>query len=209
MRDVHYGWLIRYLHANVASFFFIFVYLHIGRGLYYGSYRSPRILLWSIGVIILVLMMATAFLGYVLPYGQMSLWGATVITNLLSAIPWIGQDFVQFVYTKTLLCEVIFYFSFICLIYWLTCAVLPTIGTIDWGAMRGKQALADKSPFFAIPFSFLATLAGIIDGDGYIAVTRTTKGFIEVILSIFPRCTWSCHALSDTPYARLRSFIGT
>jgi len=98
MRDVHYGWLIRYLHANVASFFFIFVYLHIGRGLYYGSYRAPRTLPWSIGVIILVLMMATAFLGYVLPYGQMSLWGATVITNLLSAIPWIGQDFVQFVW---------------------------------------------------------------------------------------------------------------
>jgi len=98
MRDVNYGWLLRYLHANVASFFFIFVYLHIGRGLYYGSYRSPRVLPWSIGVIILVLMMATAFLGYVLPYWQMSLWGATVITNLLSAIPWIGQDFVQFVW---------------------------------------------------------------------------------------------------------------
>ena len=94
MRDVNYGWLLRYLHANGASFFFIFVYLHIGRGLYYGSYRSPRTLLWSIGVIILVLMMATAFLGYVLPYGQMSLWGATVITNLMSAIPWIGQDVV-------------------------------------------------------------------------------------------------------------------
>jgi ubiquinol-cytochrome c reductase cytochrome b subunit len=87
MRDVHYGWMIRYMHANVASFFFIFVYIHIGRGLYYGSYRSPRVLLWSIGVIILVLMIVTAFLGYVLPYGQMSLWGATVITNLLSAIP--------------------------------------------------------------------------------------------------------------------------
>ena len=98
MRDVNYGWLIRYLHANVASFFFIFVYLHIGRGLYYGSYKSPRVLLWSIGVIMLVLMMAIVFLGYVLPYGQMSLWGATVITNLLSAIPWIGQDFVQFVW---------------------------------------------------------------------------------------------------------------
>ena len=94
MRDVNYGWLLRYMHANVASFFFIFVYLHIGRGLYYGSYRSPRTLLWSIGVIILVLMMATAFLGYVLPYGQMSLWGATVITNLMSAIPWLGQDIV-------------------------------------------------------------------------------------------------------------------
>ena len=98
MRDVHYGWLLRYVHANVASFFFIFVYLHIGRNLYYGSYRSPRVLLWSIGVIILILMMAIAFLGYVLPYGQMSFWGATVITNLLSAIPFIGQDFVQFVW---------------------------------------------------------------------------------------------------------------
>ena len=98
MRDVNYGWLIRYLHANVASFFFIFVYLHIGRGMYYGSYKAPRTLPWSIGVIMLVLMMAIAFLGYVLPYGQMSLWGATVITNLLSAIPWIGQDFVQFVW---------------------------------------------------------------------------------------------------------------
>jgi ubiquinol-cytochrome c reductase cytochrome b subunit len=98
MRDVNYGWMIRYIHANVASFFFIFVYLHIGRGLYYGSYKSPRVLPWSIGVVILVLMMAVAFLGYVLPYGQMSLWGATVITNMLSAIPWIGQDFVQFVW---------------------------------------------------------------------------------------------------------------
>jgi ubiquinol-cytochrome c reductase cytochrome b subunit len=98
MRDVNYGWMIRYIHANVGSFFFIFVYLHIGRGLYYGSYKSPRVLPWSIGVIILVLMMGIAFLGYVLPYGQMSLWGATVITNMLSAIPWIGQDFVQFVW---------------------------------------------------------------------------------------------------------------
>ena len=98
MRDVNYGWMIRYIHANVASFFFIFVYLHIGRGLYYGSYKSPRAITWSIGVIILILMMAIAFLGYVLPYGQMSLWGATVITNMLSAIPWIGQDFVEFVW---------------------------------------------------------------------------------------------------------------
>lgn len=98
MRDVNYGWLIRYLHANTASFFFIFVYLHVGRNLYYGSYKAPRVLPYSIGVIMLILMMAIAFLGYVLPYGQMSLWGATVITNLLSAIPWIGTDFVQFVW---------------------------------------------------------------------------------------------------------------
>jgi ubiquinol-cytochrome c reductase cytochrome b subunit len=98
MRDVNNGWLIRYLHSNTASAFFFLVYLHIGRGLYYGSYKSPRTLVWVIGTIILIAMMATAFLGYVLPYGQMSLWGATVITNLLSAIPWIGQDVVEFVW---------------------------------------------------------------------------------------------------------------
>ena len=98
MRDVNSGWAVRYTHANVASFFFIFVYAHIARGLYYGSYKSPRILLWAIGVIILILMMATAFLGYVLPYGQMSLWGATVITNLLSAVPVFGQDLVELIW---------------------------------------------------------------------------------------------------------------
>lgn len=98
MRDVNNGWIIRYTHANVASFFFIFVYMHVGRGLYYSSYKTPRVLLWSIGVIILILMMAIAFLGYVLPYGQMSLWGATVITNLLSAIPVFGQDIVELIW---------------------------------------------------------------------------------------------------------------
>jgi ubiquinol-cytochrome c reductase cytochrome b subunit len=98
MRDVNNGWLIRYTHANVASFFFIFVYMHIARGMYYGSYKSPRILVWTIGTIILILMMAIAFLGYVLPYGQMSLWGATVITNLLSAIPVFGQDLVELIW---------------------------------------------------------------------------------------------------------------
>ena len=98
MRDVNNGWLVRYLHSNTASAFFFLVYLHIGRGLYYGSYKSPRTLTWAIGTIILIVMMATAFLGYVLPYGQMSLWGATVITNLMSAIPWIGQDIVEFIW---------------------------------------------------------------------------------------------------------------
>ena len=98
MRDVNSGWAVRYTHANVASFFFIFVYSHIGRNLYYGSYKTPRVLVWSIGVIILILMMAIAFLGYVLPYGQMSLWGATVITNLLSAIPFFGQDLVELIW---------------------------------------------------------------------------------------------------------------
>ena len=98
MRDVNNGWLIRYLHSNTASAIFFIDYLHIGRGLYYGSYKAPRTLVWTIGTIIFILMMATAFLGYVLPYGQMSLWGATVITNLMSAIPWVGQDIVEFIW---------------------------------------------------------------------------------------------------------------
>jgi ubiquinol-cytochrome c reductase cytochrome b subunit len=98
MRDVNNGWLVRYLHSNTASAFFFLVYLHIGRGMYYGSYKAPRTLTWAIGTIILVAMIATGFLGYVLPYGQMSLWGATVITNLMSAIPWIGQDIVEFLW---------------------------------------------------------------------------------------------------------------
>ncbi|HWB51646.1 MAG TPA: cytochrome b/b6 [Stellaceae bacterium] len=94
MRDVNYGWLIRYIHMNGASMFFLIVYIHIFRGLYYGSYKYPRELLWMLGVVILLLMMATAFMGYVLPWGQMSFWGATVITNLFSAIPVVGQKIV-------------------------------------------------------------------------------------------------------------------
>ncbi|MCB1530637.1 MAG: cytochrome b/b6 [Rhodospirillales bacterium] len=94
MRDVNHGWLIRYLHMNGGSFFFIAVYIHIFRGMYYGSYKNPRELLWILGVVIFLLMMATAFMGYVLPWGQMSFWGATVITNLFSAIPLVGDDIV-------------------------------------------------------------------------------------------------------------------
>src|SRR5258707_3161885 len=94
MRDVNWGWLLRYIHMNGASFFFIVTYIHIFRGLYYGSYKYPRELLWILGVVILLLMMATAFMGYVLPWGQMSFWGATVITNLFSAIPLVGNDIV-------------------------------------------------------------------------------------------------------------------
>nr|AFQ38170.1 cytochrome b [Sicalis taczanowskii] len=92
-RDVQFGWLIRNLHANGASFFFICIYLHIGRGLYYGSYLNKET--WNIGIILLLTLMATAFVGYVLPWGQMSFWGATVITNLFSAIPYIGQTLVE------------------------------------------------------------------------------------------------------------------
>jgi ubiquinol-cytochrome c reductase cytochrome b subunit len=98
MRDVNYGWLLRYMHANGASMFFICVYVHLLRGLYYGSYKSPRGLVWCLGVVILILMMATGFIGYVLPWGQMSFWAATVITNLFSAIPGIGTPLVEFLW---------------------------------------------------------------------------------------------------------------
>ncbi len=98
MRDVNYGWLIRYTHAVGASMFFVVVYIHICRGLYYGSYKSPREILWWLGLVIFLLMMATAFMGYVLPWGQMSFWGATVITNLFSAIPVVGESIVHWLW---------------------------------------------------------------------------------------------------------------
>jgi len=98
VRDVNYGWLLRYLHMNGASMFFIVVYIHMFRGLYFGSYKAPREILWMVGVTIYVAMMATAFMGYVLPWGQMSFWGATVITNLFSAIPLIGDYIVTWIW---------------------------------------------------------------------------------------------------------------
>jgi len=98
MRDVNYGWLLRYLHMNGASMFFIVVYIHMFRGIYFGSYKAPREILWMVGVTIYVAMMATAFMGYVLPWGQMSFWGATVITNLFSAIPVIGDYIVVWIW---------------------------------------------------------------------------------------------------------------
>ncbi|WP_428697987.1 cytochrome b [Stappia sp.] len=98
MRDVNFGWLLRYLHANGASMFFIAVFIHMFRGMYYGSYKAPREISWILGVIIFLIMMATAFMGYVLPWGQMSFWGATVITNLFSAIPLVGEPIVNWLW---------------------------------------------------------------------------------------------------------------
>ena len=98
MRDVNNGWLIRYLHANGASMFFAVVYIHVARGIYYGSYQKPRGFVWVVGVLILILMMATAFMGYVLPWGQMSFWAATVITNLFSAFPIVGEPIVAWLW---------------------------------------------------------------------------------------------------------------
>ena len=206
MRDVNNGWAVRYTHANVASFFFIFVYAHIARGLYYSSYKSPRVLVWTIGVIILVVMMATGFLGYVLPYGQMSLWGATVITNLLSAIPVFGQDLVESTYaTKIFTCLDHVVFDLACsaidygnLYFFETLrtkilsyntvtvlSVLPTVGTVSIHALKkGKQIRFDKKEYLAIPNQFISFLVGLIDGDGYIQITKTTKGFIAIKLVI-------------------------
>ena len=98
MRNVNYGWLMRYIHATGASMFFVVVYIHIARNLYYGSYQAPREVLWWLGIIIFLTMMATAFMGYVLPWGQMSFWGATVITNLFSAIPVVGESIVHWLW---------------------------------------------------------------------------------------------------------------
>ncbi|MBM3567962.1 MAG: cytochrome b [Alphaproteobacteria bacterium] len=98
MRNVNYGWLLRYIHANGGSMFFLVVYIHVFRGIYYGSYKSPREILWWLGIIILLLMMATAFMGYVLPWGQMSFWAATVITSMFSAVPLIGDSIVAWLW---------------------------------------------------------------------------------------------------------------
>ena len=98
MRDVNYGWLMRYLHANGASMFFLAVYIHMFRGLYYGSFKEPREMIWILGVLLYILMMMTAFLGYTLPWGQMSFWAATVITNLFSAIPMVGESVVNWLW---------------------------------------------------------------------------------------------------------------
>jgi len=98
MRDVNYGWLLRYMHANGASMFFLAVYIHIFRGMYYGSHKAPREILWMLGVIILLVMMATSFMGYVLPWGQMSFWAAKVITNLFSAVPFFGETIVTWLW---------------------------------------------------------------------------------------------------------------
>lgn len=175
MRDVNNGWLIRYLHSNTASAFFFIVYLHIGRGMYYGSYRAPRTLVWTIGTVIFILMMATAFLGYVLPYGQMSLWGATVITNLMSAIPWVGQDIVESNH-----------FADRCITVHSLSSLLPTIGTVNTNALKegNKNVRLNKENYLSIPSCFLSFLVGFIDGDGYIQITKTTKGFITIKLVI-------------------------
>nr|QNH73784.1 cytochrome b [Lonchura malacca] len=173
-RDVQFGWLIRNLHANGASFFFICIYLHFGRGIYYGSYLNKET--WNIGVILLLTLMATAFVGYVLPWGQMSFWGATVITNLLSAIPYIGQTLVEWAWggfsvdnpTLTRFFALHFLLPFV--IAGLTLVHLTFLHETGSNNPLGIPSDCDKIPFhpyyttkdilgFALMFSLLASLA--------------------------------------------------
>nr|AIR93260.1 cytochrome b [Pomatorhinus ruficollis]AIR93271.1 cytochrome b [Pomatorhinus ruficollis] len=173
-RDVQFGWLIRNIHANGASFFFICIYFHIGRGIYYGSYLNKET--WNIGVILLLTLMATAFVGYVLPWGQMSFWGATVITNLLSAIPYIGQTLVEWAWggfsvdnpTLTRFFAIHFLLPFV--IAGLTLVHLTLLHDTGSNNPLGIPSDCDKIPFhpyytvkdvlgFALMFIPLATLA--------------------------------------------------
>nr|BAZ96111.1 cytochrome b [Takifugu rubripes] len=173
-RDVNYGWLIRNLHANGASFFFICLYSHIGRGLYYGSYLSKET--WNVGVVLLLLVMATAFVGYVLPWGQMSFWGATVITNLLSAVPYVGSTLVQWVWggfsVDSATLTRFFAFHFLLPFIVAAAAIVHLIFLHETGSNNplGLNSNADKIPFhpyfsykdllgFTIMLSALATLA--------------------------------------------------
>nr|ABX57811.1 cytochrome b [Takifugu xanthopterus]UEP16699.1 cytochrome b [Takifugu xanthopterus] len=173
-RDVNYGWLIRNLHANGASFFFICLYSHIGRGLYYGSYLSKET--WNVGVVLLLLVMATAFVGYVLPWGQMSFWGATVITNLLSAVPYVGNTLVQWVWggfsVDSATLTRFFAFHFLLPFIIAAAAVVHLIFLHETGSNNplGINSNADKIPFhpyfsykdllgFTVMLSALATLA--------------------------------------------------
>lgn len=194
MRDVNAGWLIRYTHANGASFFFICMYLHIAKALYYGSYKSPRVLVWTIGVIIFILTMATAFMGYCLVYGQMSHWGATVITNLLSAIPFIGQDIVplilsyHYIYLGILFYIILKPTLFISIYYYISLIFKSTIinsqqtktncnNINDTTIINNSQQIKTSCNKVEdnINKEILSLIVGFIDGDGYIRITKKSK----------------------------------
>ncbi len=166
MRDVNYGWLIRYIHANGASFFFLVVYIHIFRGLYSGSYAKPKELTWIIGIVIFLLMMATAFMGYVLPWGQMSLWAATVITNLFSAIPVIGSSIVEILWGGFSVDNATLnrFYSFHYLLPFLICAaVLVHLAALHHGGSNnplGISAMVDKVSFY--PYFIVKDVFGFV-----------------------------------------------
>nr|AXS66189.1 cytochrome b [Tenebrionoidea sp. 1 KM-2017] len=163
-RDVNYGWLIRTLHANGASFFFICLYIHIGRGIYYSSYKLMHT--WFVGIIILFVVMATAFLGYVLPWGQMSFWGATVITNLLSAIPYLGMTIVQWIWggfavdNATLTRFFTFHFLFPFIVAALVMIHLLFLHQTGSNNPLGTNSNMDKIPFH--PYFTFKDMAGFL-----------------------------------------------
>nr|YP_004581508.1 cytochrome b [Chaenocephalus aceratus]AEE69334.1 cytochrome b [Chaenocephalus aceratus]AEH05462.1 cytochrome b [Chaenocephalus aceratus] len=163
-RDVNYGWLIRDMHANGASFFFICIYMHIGRGLYYGSYLYKET--WNVGVVLLLLVMMTAFVGYVLPWGQMSFWGATVITNLLSAVPYVGNALVQWIWggfsvdNATLTRFFAFHFLFPFVIAGATMVHLLFLHQTGSNNPLGLNSAGDKIPFH--PYFSYKDLLGFV-----------------------------------------------
>nr|YP_010429086.1 cytochrome b [Hylomyscus endorobae]QHB76935.1 cytochrome b [Hylomyscus endorobae]QHB76941.1 cytochrome b [Hylomyscus endorobae]QHB76981.1 cytochrome b [Hylomyscus endorobae]QHB76994.1 cytochrome b [Hylomyscus endorobae]QHB77007.1 cytochrome b [Hylomyscus endorobae] len=163
-RDVNYGWLIRYMHANGASMFFICLFLHVGRGMYYGSYTFTET--WNIGVVLLFAVMATAFMGYVLPWGQMSFWGATVITNLLSAIPYIGTTLVEWIWggfsvdKATLTRFFAFHFILPFIITALVIVHLLFLHETGSNNPTGLNSDSDKIPFH--PYYTIKDILGII-----------------------------------------------
>ena len=166
MRDVNYGWLLRYIHANGASMFFIVVYIHMFRGLYFGSYTRPRHFVWVIGVVILLIMILTAFIGYVLPWGQMSLWGATVITNLVSAVPLIGDSLVTWLWggfsvdNATLNRFFSFHYLFPFIIAALSLIHLALLHQDGSGNPLGVNSSMDKIPMY--PYFIIKDFFGIV-----------------------------------------------
>ncbi len=179
MRDVEWGWLIRYMHSTGASFFFIVIYLHMFRGLLYGSYRKPRELLWVIGVVLYVLMMATAFMGYLLPWGQMSYWGAQVIVNLFSTVPFVGEELGIFIRGDFVISDATLnrFFALHFLLPFLLCAVvfihivaLHKVGSNNPDGIEIKKGpkgnkWSDTAPADGIPFHpyySVKDIAGII-----------------------------------------------
>jgi ubiquinol-cytochrome c reductase cytochrome b subunit len=166
MRDVNNGWFLRYLHANGASMFFIVVYIHIGRGLYYGSYIEPRGLVWTLGVIILLLMMATAFLGYVLVWGQMSFWAATVITNFFTAFPIVGDKIVTLLWGGFSVDNATLnrFFSLHYLLpFVITAIVIVHMAVVHFDGSNnplGISSTSDKISFF--PYFFIKDVLGLI-----------------------------------------------
>ena len=166
MRDVNGGWLLRYMHANGASMFFIVVYSHIFRGLYYGSYMAPRELLWCSGVVIFLLMMATAFMGYVLPWGQMSFWGATVITNLFSAIPFAYPSIVEWLWggfsVDNATLNRFFSFTFFNAFFncWVSFAHLALLHRDGSNNPLGIESIVDKVSFY--PYYYVKDLFGLM-----------------------------------------------